>query len=192
MSQFVDVLEEMRTHYKSSLGQTSPRRYAASQHLASYFTAAQESSAELSAQENDLLKGLQIDAQSSGQEEASGIETGIVDATEALKSSGASPTSVEEFKKKMEDQRKKAKEDSNTRIDKIFDTAIKIGLEHPELQHPIVALMDTIGNFFNDLFNKIADFIVGVVRDVVAWLKNAWDSITSTFKGIAGWISSWF
>ncbi|AOJ71266.1 MULTISPECIES: hypothetical protein [Burkholderia] len=192
MSQFVDVLEEMRAHYKSSVGQASPRRYAASQQLAAYFTAAQASSVKLSAQENDLLKGLQIDAQASGQEEASGIETGIVGATEALKSAGASPTSVEEFKKKMEEQRKKAKEDSNARIDKIFDTAIKIGLEHPDLQQPIVVLIDKIGNFFNDLFNKIADFIVGVVRDVVAWLKNAWDSIKSTFNGITGWISGWF
>ncbi len=191
MTEFSTLMNEMREHHKSSLGQNTRRRFVPSTpKLQSYYNAPHP--VILSEEGEQAIARLKLDSTGMGQGQSGEIQGGISTATEKLQDSGPSNPAVEDFKKKMEEQREAAKKRSEENIDKIYDQAIAIGEKYPDTQNAILVLMDNIGKFFSELFDKIATFVMNVIHSVIEWLSNAWTSIKNFFGGVGSWISSWF
>ncbi|MGF6705629.1 hypothetical protein [Pseudomonas frederiksbergensis] len=191
MTEFSTLLNEMRNHHKISLGQNTRRRFIPSTpKLQNFYNAPH--AVILSSEGNEAIARLKLDSQDMGQGESGEIKGGISTATEKLQESGTSNPAVDDFKKKMNEQREAAKKKSEQNIDKIYDQALAIGEKYPDTQNAILILMESIGNFFTELFDKISTFVLNVVKSVIEWLNNAWSSIKNFFGGVGSWISSWF
>ncbi|MFJ5507882.1 hypothetical protein [Pectobacterium jejuense] len=191
MSDFALILNDMRAHYKKNLGSGKRQRYLPSEkkHQVLFFAAVPDN---LNAESSDAIEQLKFTSQVSATDTSTGIQDGITVATGELKDKGASQPAIDDFKRKMEEQRKAAKENAGKNIDKIYDEAISIGEKHPASQTAILNLMDTVSQLFDDLVSKLVDYVVGIVKSVVEWLTKAWESIRSFFSGVGSWISSWF
>jgi phage-related minor tail protein len=96
------------------------------------------------------------------------------------------------FKDELNKIREDAKKKASDNIDKMFDEAEKIGNDFPEARNIILIAAQKISELINDLFNKLVDYIVSIIKNIVEWIKMAWDSIVSTFNGIKTWILHWF
>ncbi|MBY0430035.1 MAG: hypothetical protein K2Q10_02465 [Rhodospirillales bacterium] len=189
MSEFAACLNEIREHHKRNIREGKRVKYTPSEKSSRFFVndnkAANEADhpaiAEFKKQGVELGKG-----------EADNNQTGITSETQTLQNAGATQKAQSNFKEQLERRREAAKEQAVKNVDKIYDTALEIGTQHPELQNQVLSVTDIISGLFNKLFGKVADFISGIVKAVVEWLKNAWESIKNTFSSIGSWISSWF
>lgn len=191
MSAFIDLMNEMRSHHKNMLGERTRRRFKpSSKELSDIFYS--DYDAVLSESEKDSLEGLKYTSQTMGSDTAQGINDKITVSTGELKESGGTQKDIDDFRSKMERQRLEAKENASKNIDKVYDEAIKLGEENPNMQGAISSLMDVVGNLFNDLVSKIVDYVVGIVKSIREWLTRAWESIRSFFGGVTSWISNWF
>lgn len=190
MSDFADCLNEMRNHYKTNIAEGRSTHYVPSEDFASKFQG--NNLKGLSADDQQIIEGLQKMGQDTGQEEADFNQQAIAARTEELKGAGNTPEAQKTFKEQMEAQKQKAKDNAAKNIDKIYDEAIRIGEENPAYQGAIVSTMDVLSNLWDSLVTKIVDFVKDIVNKFVEWVKNAWESITSTFKAIGSWISGWF
>lgn len=191
MSDFALVLIDMRDHYKNNLGKKSVTRFRPTEEAHDDILFATVSD-DIAVAGDEALAQLKITAKASASSTSADIQNGITEATGVLKDKGATPAAVNDFISKMEEQRNRAKENASKNIDKIYNEAISIGKEHPQLQGMIAGLMDTIGQLFNELISKLVDFVAGIVKSVVAWLTTAWKSINNFFSGVGSWVSSWF
>jgi hypothetical protein len=190
MSDFADCLYEMRNHYKTNAAEGRSTHYVPSERFAKKFQAS--NLVGLSADDQQIVEGLQKLGQDTGQEDADYNQQAIAARTEELKGAGNTPAAQKTFKEQMEEQKKRAKDNAAQNIDKIYDEAIRIGEENPSAQGAIVSTMDVLSNLWDSLVTKIVDFVKDIVNKFVEWVKNAWESITSTFNAIGSWISGWF
>lgn len=190
MSSFALTVNEMRDHYKSNIKAGRQSRYHPKQEHVSFFQS--QAKVSLSANGQDVVQGLERYSQSLGQEESASIETGITASTQTLKNEKVSTAAQNIFKDELEKKRAQAKEQAAKNVDRIYDEALRIGEAHPEAQGAILGVLESVGTFFQALFDKIASFISKVVENIVKWVVDAWNSIKSTFNSITSWVSGWF
>ncbi|MFW1953309.1 hypothetical protein [Acinetobacter beijerinckii] len=196
MSNFIDVLNDMRTHYKNNISNGLAIPYypdlvedALNLEEASskfFITSDKNDSDSENAIVHEKLNDLQNKAKSISVDTASTIEDELKKVSK--NSAGSNSAFRDELNRIREDAKKKAADN----IDKIFDEAQKIGETFPKTKNLILVTAQKINQLINDLISKLVDYIVKIVENVVLWLKTAWDSITSTFNGIKNWILHWF
>ncbi|MGP3004499.1 hypothetical protein [Serratia bockelmannii] len=204
MSEFVAVLKDMKKHFENNIKAGKAMRYSPKVNGVTFSSEIVDSeadgvsfivgdnSASLSTDIQDRLQDIETHAKALAKEEASHIEDGLEQSTKKLTDAKLSTAAKSAFSAKLDKLKEEAKEKSLKNIEKIFNAASEIGEAHPEAQNTILFVLEKVGNLFHELMDKVVNFIVGIVQDVVKWIKNAWDSITSVFNGIKIWVSHWF
>ncbi|QNX86964.1 hypothetical protein [Acinetobacter seifertii] len=199
MTNFVDVLKEMRDHYQNNINTGVAIPYYPNlvenslglMEATNKFLVADDSElADNSVQSK--LNDLQNQAKDLSTNTASTIEEELKKSAKELKDSGNSDSSQSKFKDKLMKIKEDAKKKANDNIEKIFAEAEKIGNTFPVAQNLIIVAAQKISDLINDLFTRLVDYIVKIVSDIIVWIKGAWDSIVSTFNNIKTWILNWF
>lgn len=199
MTNFVDVLKEMRDHYQNNINTGVAIPYYPNlvedslglmEATNTYLVADANELADNSVQSK--LNDLQNQAKDLATNTASTIEEKLKKSAKELKDSGNSDSSHSKFQDELKKIREDAKKKATDNIDKMFDEAEKIGNDFPAARNLILISAQKISELINDLFTKIVDYIVNIVKNIVEWIKMAWDSIVSTFNGIKTWILNWF
>lgn len=199
MTNFVDVLKEMRDHYQNNINTGVAIPYYPNlvedslglmEATTKYLVADDSELADNSVQSK--LNDLQNQAKDLSTNTASTIEEELKKSAKELKENGNSDSSQSKFKDKLMKIKEDAKKKANDNIEKIFAEAEKIGNAFPVAQNLIIAAAQKISDLINDLFTRLVDYIVKIVSDIVLWIKGAWDSIVSTFNNIKTWILNWF
>ncbi len=190
MAEFAAALQELKAHHITNLKEGKRRPFLASDHVRTLY--ASNSVAASAINDNKDIVGLQMLAQDLGQQESDDNRTAISTSTENLQSAGATPVAQNDFIAQLEERRKKAQEQAINNVNRIYDEAARIGEEHPDLQPHLLTTLDVVSKLFQDLFDRLADFISGVVKKVAEWLDQAWKTIKDTFNMLTSWISHWF
>lgn len=201
MTNFVDVLNEMRGHYQNNINTGVAIPYYPNlvedslglmEATNKYLVADVNDASELA--DNSVqskLNDLQNQAKDLASNTASTIEEKLKKSAKDLKDNN-STAGNSKFKDELKRIREDAKKKASDNIDKMFDEAEKIGNDFPAARNLILIAVQKISDLINDLFTKIVDYIVSIVKNIVEWIKMAWDSIVSTFNGIKTWILHWF
>lgn len=201
MTKFVDVLNEMRNHYQNNINTGVAIPYYPNlvedslglmEATNKYLVADVNDASELA--DNSVqskLNDLQNQAKDLASNTASTIEEKLKKSAKDLKDNN-STAGNSKFKDELKRIREDAKKKASDNIDKMFDEAEKIGNDFPAARNLILIAAQKISDLINDLFTKIVDYIVSIVKNIVEWIKMAWDSIVSTFNGIKTWILHWF
>lgn len=199
MTNFVNVLNEMKEHYQNNINTGVAIPYYPNlvedslglmEATNKYLVADDIELADNSVQSK--LNDLQNQAKDLSTNTASTIEEELKKSAKELKENGNSDSSQSKFKDKLMKIKEDAKKKANDNIDKIFAEAEKIGNAFPVAQNLIIATAQKISDLINDLFTRLVDYIVKIVSDIIVWIKGAWDSIVSTFNNIKTWILNWF
>jgi len=198
MTNFVDVLKEMRDHYQNNINTGVAIPYYPNliedslglmEATNKYLVADASELADNPVQSR--LDDLQNQAKDLASNTASTIEEKLKKSAKDLKDNN-STAGNSKFKDELNKIREDAKKKASDNIDKMFDEAEKIGNDFPAARNLILIAAQKINELINDLFTKIVDYIVSIVKNIVEWIKVAWDSIVSTFNGIKTWILHWF
>ena len=198
MTNFVDVLKEMRDHYQNNINTGVAIPYYPNliedslglmEATNKYLVADASELADNPVQSR--LDDLQNQAKDLASNTASTIEEKLKKSAKDLKDNN-STAGNSKFKDELNKIREDAKKKASDNIDKMFDEAEKIGNDFPAARNLILISAQKINELINDLFTKIVDYIVSIVKNIVEWIKVAWDSIVSTFNGIKTWILHWF
>lgn len=99
---------------------------------------------------------------------------------------------LDEFKKKMDAERKRAKEKAADQIDVYFDKMVEIGKEYPASRNAIVNTANLAVDFFDGLLQQIQTFVLELVDKIVKWLTAAFQKIQTFFTEAAQSIASFF
>ncbi len=199
MTNFVNVLNEMKEHYQNNINNGVAIPYYPNfvedslglmEATNKYLVADDSELADNSVQSK--LNDLQNQAKDLSTNTASTIEEELKKSAKELKDSGNSDSSQSKFKDKLNKIKEDAKKKANDNIEKIFAEAEKIGNTFPVAQNLIIVAAQKISDLINDLFTRLVDYIVQIVSDIIVWIKGAWDSIVSTFNNIKTWILNWF
>ncbi|WP_119048207.1 hypothetical protein [Acinetobacter pittii] len=199
MTNFVNVLNEMKDHYQNNINTGVAIPYYPNlvedslglmEATNKYLVADDSELADNSVQSK--LNDLQNQAKDLSTNTASTIEEELKKSAKELKDSGNSDSSQSKFKVKLMKIKEDAKKKANDNIEKIFAEAEKIGNTFPVAQNLIIVAAQKISDLINDLFTRLVDYIVKIVSDIIVWIKGAWDSIVSTFNNIKTWILNWF
>ncbi|AVN23039.1 YtxH domain-containing protein [Acinetobacter pittii] len=199
MTNFVNVLSEMKEHYQNNINNGVAIPYYPNlvedslglmEATNKYLVADDSELADNSVQSK--LNDLQNQAKDLSTNTASTIEEELKKSAKELKDSGNSDSSQSKFKDKLNKIKEDAKKKANDNIEKIFAEAEKIGNTFPVAQNLIIVAAQKISDLINDLFTRLVDYIVKIVSDIIVWIKGAWDSIVSTFNNIKTWILNWF
>lgn len=199
MTNFVNVLSEMKEHYQNNINNGVAIPYYPNlvedslglmEATNKYLVADDSELADNSVQSK--LNDLQNQAKDLSTNTASTIEEELKKSAKELKDSGNSDSSQSKFKDKLNKIKEEAKKKANDNIEKIFAEAEKIGNTFPVAQNLIIVAAQKISDLINDLFTRLVDYIVKIVSDIIVWIKGAWDSIVSTFNNIKTWILNWF
>ncbi|MBJ8613721.1 hypothetical protein I6M89_16315 [Acinetobacter pittii] len=199
MTNFVNVLSEMKEHYQNNINNGVAIPYypdlvedslGLMEATNKYLVADDSELADNSVQSK--LNDLQNQAKDLSTNTASTIEEELKKSAKELKDSGNSDSSQSKFKDKLNKIKEDAKKKANDNIEKIFAEAEKIGNTFPVAQNLIIVAAQKISDLINDLFTRLVDYIVKIVSDIIVWIKGAWDSIVSTFNNIKTWILNWF
>lgn len=199
MTNFVNVLNEMKEHYQNNINNGVAIPYYPNlvedslglmEATNKYLVADANEFADNSVQ--DKLNDLENKAKDLASNTASSIEEKIKKSAKDLKENNNSTSANSKFKDELNKIREDAKKQAIDNIDKIFDEAEQIGNDFPAAQNLILIAVQKINQLINDLLTKLIDYIVKIVKDIIEWLKTAWDSITSTFNAIKTWILHWF
>ncbi|AZB97214.1 hypothetical protein BFR69_01235 [Acinetobacter pittii] len=199
MTNFVNVLNEMKDHYQNNINTGVAIPYYPNlvedslglmEATNKYLVADDSELADNSVQSK--LNDLQNQAKDLSTNTASTIEEELKKSAKELKDSGNSDSSQSKFKDKLMKIKEDAKKKANDNIEKIFAEAEKIGNTFPVAQNLIIVAAQKISDLINDLFTRLVDYIVKIVSDIIVWIKGAWDSIVSTFNNIKTWILNWF
>ncbi|OTL33014.1 hypothetical protein B9X75_12265 [Acinetobacter pittii] len=199
MTNFVNVLNEMKEHYQNNINNGVAIPYYPNlvedslglmEATNKYLVADDSELADNSVQSK--LNDLQNHAKDLSTNTASTIEEELKKSAKELKDSGNSDSSQSKFKDKLNKIKEDAKKKANDNIEKIFAEAEKIGNTFPVAQNLIIVAAQKISDLINDLFTRLVDYIVKIVSDIIVWIKGAWDSIVSTFNNIKTWILNWF
>ncbi|MCK0870743.1 YtxH domain-containing protein [Acinetobacter pittii] len=199
MTNFVNVLSEMKEHYQNNINNGVALPYYPNlvedslglmEATNKYLVADDSELADNSVQSK--LNDLQNQAKDLSTNTASTIEEELKKSAKELKDSGNSDSSQSKFKDKLNKIKEDAKKKANDNIEKIFAEAEKIGNTFPVAQNLIIVAAQKISDLINDLFTRLVDYIVKIVSDIIVWIKGAWDSIVSTFNNIKTWILNWF
>ena len=199
MTNFVNVLNEMKEHYQNNINNGVAIPYYPNlvedslglmEATNKYLVADDSELADNSVQSK--LNDLQNQAKDLSTNTASTIEEELKKSAKELKDSGNSDSSHSKFKDILNKIKEDAKKKANDNIEKIFAEAEKIGNTFPVAQNLIIVAAQKISDLINDLFTRLVDYIVKIVSDIIVWIKGAWDSIVSTFNNIKTWILNWF
>ncbi|NUF35867.1 hypothetical protein HUN19_17945 [Acinetobacter oleivorans] len=198
MTNFVDVLKEMRDHYQNNINTGVAIPYYPNL-IEDSLGLMEATNKYLVADASELvdnpvqsrLDDLQNQAKDLASNTASTIEEKLKKSAKDLKDNN-STAGNSKFKDELNKIREDAKKKASDNIDKMFDEAEKIGNDFPAARNLILIAAQKINELINDLFTKIVDYIVSIVKNIVEWIKVAWDSIVSTFNGIKTWILHWF
>ncbi|MNZ03701.1 hypothetical protein Q4S33_07735 [Acinetobacter calcoaceticus] len=201
MTKFVDVLNEMRDHYQNNINTGVAIPYypnlvedslglmeATNKYLVADVDANELTDNSVQSKLNDL----QNQAKDLATNTASTIEEKIKKSAKDLKEKNNSTSANSKFKDELNKIRESVTKQTVDNINKIFKEAEDIGNAFPATQNLILVAAQKISEFINDLFTKIVDYIVGIIKNIIEWIKKAWDSITSFFNGIKTWILHWF
>lgn len=101
-------------------------------------------------------------------------------------------TQIDDFKRRLEEQKEKAKAAANQRIDQIYLKLQSVGIAHPESTELILGSVDKIFSFLDDLLDKMIDFVSNLVEQIYQWLKDAVNKVQSFFKDTSKSVLSFF
>jgi phenylalanyl-tRNA synthetase alpha subunit len=186
MTAFVQVMNELRDYHKNKLA--GGHAIAPQRRSLSSISTVSEVTPEV-ARELDALQKMSKELAETQNES---MELSIINDAQALSNAGGSQSATEAFKQKMNERREREKTLSAENIDKIFDSAIKIGERHPAAQDAIVSVSELISGLFREMSKLFNDFIIKVVAKVTIWIQTAFEDIKNTFGNISGWIRGWF
>ncbi|MBD8556929.1 hypothetical protein IFT84_20680 [Rhizobium sp. CFBP 8762] len=187
MTDFAAALQELKDHHINNIKQGKRRYYVPSERVRKFY----ELEINVSNDNKDIIE-LQNLSQDLGQQQSNDNRTAISSSTEAYQNAGATPAAQSTFSEQLEKQRQAAIEQAVDHVNKIYDKAAIIAEKHPDLQPLILSTLDTISKLFEELYNKLSDFISGVIDTIVEWLDHAWKTIKDTFNAFTSWISHWF
>lgn len=185
MSNFANIMDEMRSHYKNNLGKSTLSAYNLNLSQGSLSLGGIAST---DADNNPELKNLEKTSQELSLDTNFFIEDGVMASGEELKASGNS----EAFKEKMKKLREEAKRKAEENIDKIFNKAEELGNRHPSWQESILTVTNKISSWISQLFDRLVNTLVTFINTVVQWVENVVKSVKSAFNDIKHWISKWF
>lgn len=201
MTKFVDILNEMRDHYQNNINTGVAIPYypnlvedslglmeATNKYLVADVDANELTDNSVQKKLNDLQNQAKVLATNT----ASTIEEKLTKSADDLKEKNNSTSANSKFKDELNKIREGVTKQTVDNINKIFKEAEDIGNAFPAAQNLILVAAQKISEFINDLFTKIVDYIVGIIKNIIEWIKKAWDSITSFFNGIKTWILHWF
>ncbi|AUG04726.1 hypothetical protein CXQ81_30370 [Pseudomonas sp. 09C 129] len=184
---YVELLNEMRVHAKRRLSGEARGLLMASPHLQQIHLR----SLYVTKSSNDpAVRNLEPQAREVGESQADQSESELVKATESFQNSGSTDTT--DYKKKLEELRKRDKESADKRIDKMYDAAIEQLDQYPQSADAVVGFMETFGGLFNTVLDKVSEFFTEIGKNILNWLKNVWEKITNTFNSIVSWVTGWF
>ncbi|QLL12995.1 hypothetical protein [Pseudomonas chlororaphis] len=184
---YIELLNEMRGHAKKRSRGEARGLLMASPHLQQIHLR----SLYVTTSSNDpAVRALEPKARKTGEAQADQSESELTKATEHFQNSGSTDTT--DYKKKLEELRNRDKAAAEKRIDKMYDEAIALVSDYPQSADAVVGFMETFGNLFNAVLDKIADFFVDIGKNIIKWLKNVWEKITNTFNSVVSWITGWF
>ncbi|WP_099476270.1 YtxH domain-containing protein [Acinetobacter pittii] len=184
MTNFVNVLSEMKEHYQNNINNGVAIPYYPNlvedslglmEATNKYLVADDSELADNSVQSK--LNDLQNQAKDLSTNTASTIEEELKKSAKELKDSGNSDSSQSKFKDKLNKIKEDAKKKANDNIEKIFAEAEKIGNTFPVAQNLIIVAAQKISDLINDLFTRLVDYIVKIVSDIIVWIIGAWVSI---------------
>lgn len=184
---YVELLNEMRVHTKRRTSGEATGLLMASPHLQHIHL---RSLYVTKRSDDPAVRNLEPKARETGEAQADQSESELVKATEQFQNSGS--TNTTDYRKKLEELRKRDKESADKRIDKMYDAALEQLDQFPDSADAVVGFMETFGGLFNTVLDKITEFFTEIGKKILNWLKNVWEKITDTFRSIVRWISGWF
>lgn len=181
---FVNVMEAMRAHYKFS-GSSSYHLAggSSSYHLPSHIA--------FNAQTEELPNDA-IDATKDFQGKITQFNSNQKSELEGKSRQYLQDKDYEDFKRKMEESRTKAKKLAEDNIDAYFDKMIEVGKKHPKARNAIAIVTETVINFFQGLLEKIRTFVLELVDKIVKWLEKVWGEIKNFFENAGKSIATFF
>lgn len=163
---FKAVLEEMRAHALNNLRTGSTESYLDKHEDIKSFALNRP---ELTEQEDGRVEQIKQQFGDRSNVFSSETQEDVNNSVNKLEAAGESGTP--DFKKQMEERRKKALETSEQNINQAFDAALKLGEENPNLQPSIVSATDLIMDVATKVLNTIKDFINNVVGEIINIIK---------------------
>jgi hypothetical protein len=133
----------------------------------------------------EILRSVNAELSSKQQAVADASTTAATGAANNLKAS----KDVDDFKAKMMAQRDQAKADSDANIDKAFDKAVQLGVDHPEMQSAISIGMNVVKNVisgFTNLLQEMVSKVVSLVEDILKELMETFNGVIKGFASEAG------
>jgi len=180
--QFVHHMNLMKEHHKSGVTHSYPMPLVLM--IGSNLSANEEP---MSQDTKEVIKNTKTAISNFHKDQAAGVEEAIM-SLEKSKSSGESPDNMtKEFLKKMEELRKKAKDESNTTIDKMYNKLIEKAKKHPNQQKHILSATEKLGAFITNILLDIQKFFVEIGNKIVEWFN----SVVNWFKKAGEEISRW-
>lgn len=184
---YTELLNEMRAHAKKTARGEAKGVLMASPHLQQIHLR----SLYVSKGSNDpAVRNLEPMARGVGDDQSNQSQSGLTKATEVFKDSGS--TDTKSYKDKLEELRNRDKASAEQRIDKMYDAALEQVNKFPGSGDAVVGFMDTFGNLFNAVLDQITGFFIEIGKQILNWLNNVWEKISSTFNSIVSWIGGWF
>jgi hypothetical protein len=120
---------------------------------------------------------------------ADAARTSLNDAVNSLKAN----KDVDDFRTKVMAQRDKAQADSDANIDSVFDKAVQLAVDHPEMQSAISigmnAVLNVISGFDNlleEIVRKLASQVEYILKDSMNPVEGHLNDFTGGVEGLLG------
>lgn len=202
MTNFVDVLNEMKEHYQNNIntGMVIP-----------YYPNFIEDSLSLGEAENNYLSSDVNNsnklADNSAEHEVTAFKKqgkdwasdSTLTVAEKLKTSSKkfkenidSSTAQSDFEKEVDRIGNEAKKNACETIDIITTKAKQIGKLFPGKRKFIIDSLHMIGELITKWVKLILDYISKLIDNIIEWIKSVFDFIATTFNSIKQWVDHWF
>jgi len=183
MSDFIASMKEQRAHYKNFLDPPKTREHE--------FEYDRSSSSSSVPKECDLVETVKVSAQNLALTETRRIEAKVEQVVLIFQNNQTTSSVVNEFNIAMTRLMNQVRKDHEGRIDALYDEVEALGIGNPEISGDLLDVMNKIGGYFVELFEKIS-FVESLVADAIAWITHMSSLIKSSFIAIRDWIANWF
>ena len=134
---------------------------------------------------NDGLRSVKEELRSKQSSIMDSVSTGVNGAANDLKSN----KNVDDFRAKLDAQRKKALQEAENSLNAAFDKAAKLGEEHPQMQGSILAEMGVMQNIIAKLVGLINDVVARVISlatDIINGIMGTFEKVMGDYASAAG------
>lgn len=180
---FLNIIQEMKLHYKSPQKRYS--LYPMSVSLASSYLKLNRYNFTLVTEEQKSLQRIKDHCNDNLKKVVFVMENTVRVGFEELQQT----RNTEDFKRKMEEGRRQAKEESNQAIDSYYDTVIQEGEKNPGLQPVLIQTSQDFSSCVNNIMLSIRSFLENIIREIVAWVEEAWEKVKAAWEDVKKFVS---